>query len=255
MMFALLLAAQIQASPVSFPTKAADGVTLKATLYEPSDLTTPAPAVVVLHTCAGLDPNDDAWGNWFAENGYIALVVDSFGPRHVYRVCGSQDVPPHMRAFDAYGALAYLRTLPHVDGTHVGVIGFSHGGGTAMWTENADVAAQAGFAGNGFAAAVALYPSSCGEDPTRALTDPLLILIGGSDDWTDAKTCEHFMSDVGQSAAPGTIHVYPGTYHKFDDPAANRNVSVNKHIYTLQYNAQAAADAHDRVLAFFKQYL
>jgi dienelactone hydrolase len=160
-----------------------------------------------------------------------------------------------MRAFDAFGALAYLRTLSTVDGTHVGVIGFSHGGGTAMWTENADVAAQAGFASNGFAAAVALYPNSCGEDPTRALINPLLILIGGSDDWTDAKICERFMSSVGQGAAPRTIHVYPGVYHKFDDPSADRNVAVHKNVYTLRYDAQAAADAHDRVLAFFKQYL
>jgi dienelactone hydrolase len=68
----LLLAAQITTSPVSFPSKAGDGVTLNATLYQPTGVTTPVPAVVVLHTCAGLDANDGAWANWFAENGYIA---------------------------------------------------------------------------------------------------------------------------------------------------------------------------------------
>ena len=255
MMLALLLAAEVHVMPASFPTKASDGVTLEATLYEPAGLATPAPAVVVLHTCAGIGPNDGAWAQWFAANGYIAIVVDSFGPRHVSRVCGSHDVPPPMRALDAYGALAYLRTLPNVDGAHVGVIGFSHGGGTALFIENADLAAQAGFTNDGFAAAVALYPSTCADDPTRALTAPLLLLIGGSDDWTDARDCERFMSAVSQSTAPGTIHVYPGVYHKFDDPDANRNVSVNNHRYTLKYDAQAAADAHDRILAFFKQYL
>ena len=254
-MLPLLLAAQLQVSPVSFPTKASDGVTLTATLYEPPGLTARAPAVVILHTCAGLDPNDGAWAGWFAENNYVALVVDSFGPRHVDRVCGSHAVPPELRAFDAYGALAYLRALPDVDGAHVGVIGFSHGGGTVLWTENADVAAKAGFAGDGFAAAVALYPNACEDNPTSALTDPLLLLIGASDDWTDAKTCEHFMSRVGQSTAAGTFHAYPNTYHKFDDPAANKEARVNGHFYTLKYNSQSAADAHDRILAFFKQYL
>ena len=63
------------------------------------------------------------------------------------------------------------------------------------------------------------------------------------------------MSRVDPSAATGTIHIYPGTYHKFDDPTENRYVRVNGHIYTLRYNAASAADAHDRVLAFFKQYL
>ncbi|HTZ54438.1 MAG TPA: dienelactone hydrolase family protein [Candidatus Acidoferrum sp.] len=254
-MLSLLLAAQIQLSPVSFPTKASDGVMLTGTLYEPPGLTSRVPAVVILHTCAGLSPNDASWGTWFAENGYVGLVVDSFGPRHVDRVCGSPAVPSRLRAFDAYGALAYLRTLPDVDGAHVGAIGFSHGGGTVLWTENADVAAKAGFAGNGFAAAVALYPNACGDNPTSALTDPLLLLIGASDDWTDARTCERFMSGVGQSAAPGTFVAYPNTYHKFDDPAANKEVRVNGHFYTLRYNAQSAADAHDRILAFFQQYL
>lgn len=252
---ALLLAAQVALSPVSFPTKASDGVTLSGTLYEPSGLTARMPAVVVLHTCAGLDPNDAAWGDWFAQNNYIALVVDSFGPRHVDRVCGTHAVPPGLRAFDAYGALAYLRTLAGVDGAHVGVIGFSHGGGTVLWTENADIAAKAGFAGNGFAAGVALYPNACEDNPTSALIDPLLLLIGASDDWTDARTCQHFMSAVGQGATLGTFHAYPNTYHKFDDPDANRVVKVNRNEYTLKYNPQSAADARDRILAFFKQYL
>jgi dienelactone hydrolase len=254
-MLSLLLAAQIQVSPVSFPTKASDSVTLTGTLYEPPGLTTRVPAVVVLHTCAGLDPNDAAWGDWFAQNNYIALVVDSFGPRHVDSVCGTRAVLPSLRAFDAYGALAYLRTLSDVDGAHIGVIGFSHGGGTVLWTENADIAAKSGFAGNGFAAAVALYPNACEAGPTSALIDPLLLLIGASDDWTDAKTCERFMNGVGQSAAPGTFHAYPNTYHKFDDPAANKEARVNGHFYTLRYNPQSAADAHDRIFAFFKQYL
>jgi dienelactone hydrolase len=254
-MLSLLLAAQIQLAPVSFPTKAFDNVTLTGTLYEPAGLSARVPAVVILHTCAGLDPNDAAWGNWFAENNYVALVVDSFGPRHIDNVCGTRAVPPGLRAYDAYGALAYLRSLPDVDGAHVGVIGFSHGGGTVLFTENANIAAKSGFAGNGFAAAVALYPNACENNPTSALTDPLLLLIGASDDWTDPRGCERFMNGVGQSTAPGTFHAYPDTYHKFDDPEANRVVRVNRNAYTLRYNAQAAADAHDRVLAFFKQYL
>jgi dienelactone hydrolase len=251
---ALLLAAQIQLSPVSFPSKD-PGVTLTGTLYEPAGLNERAAGVVIMHACNGLDSDVAAWGNWFAQNGYVALTVDSFSPRHVGSVCGTRDVPPSTRALDAYGGLSYMRTLPDVDGAHVGIIGFSHGGGTVLRTENADIASRAGFTGNGFAAAVALYPSECDNDPTSALIDPLLLLIGASDDWTDAKSCEKFMSRVDPTGTTGTVHVYPDTYHKFDDPSANRNVKVNRNVYTLRYNPASAADAHDRVLAFFKQYL
>jgi dienelactone hydrolase len=251
---ALLLAAQIQLSPVSFPSKD-PGVTLTGTLYEPAGLAARVPGVIIMHACDGLDSDITAWGNWFAQNGYVALAIDSFGPRHVGRVCGTRDVPPSTRALDAYGGLAYMRTLSDVDGVHIGIIGFSHGGGSVLWTENAGLASRAGFTSDGFAAAVALYPSECDNNPTSALIDPLLLLIGASDDWTDAKGCERFVSSVDPGATTGTIHVYPNTYHKFDDPTANRNVKVNRNIYTLQYNAASAADAHDRVLAFFKQYL
>ncbi|HTV92165.1 MAG TPA: dienelactone hydrolase family protein [Verrucomicrobiae bacterium] len=253
-MIALLLAAQVQLSPVSFPSKDA-GVTLTGTLYEPAPSAARVPAVVIMHACAGLDSDVSAWGNWFAQHGYVALAVDSFSARHVRYVCGTHDVPPPVRALDAYGGLAYLRTLSEVDGAHVGIIGFSHGGGAVLWTENAGVAARAGVASNGFAAAIALYPSACDVDPTNTLIDPLLLLIGASDDWTDAKTCAQFINRVDPSGTTGTIHVYPDTYHKFDDPDANRYVRVHSQVYTLRYNAASAADAHDRVLAFFKQYL
>jgi dienelactone hydrolase len=253
-MIALLLAAQIQLSPVSFPSKDA-GVPLTGTLYEAPGLTAPTPGVVIMHACDGLDSDIAAWGNWFAQNGYVALAPDSFGPRHVGRVCGTPAVPVRVRALDAYGALAYLRTLPNVDPAHIGIVGFSHGGGAVLWTENAQVASDAGFAQNGFAASIAFYPSACDQVVAKSLLDPLVILIGADDDWTDAATCEHFINSADPTATVGTIHVYPGTYHKFDDATANKYAHVNGHIYTLRYNPQAAADAHDRVLAYFKQYL
>jgi dienelactone hydrolase len=253
-MLALLLAAQIQLSPTSFPSKEA-GVTLTGTLYEPAGLTARVPAVVIMHACDGLDSDITDWGNWFAQNGYVALAPDSFGPRHVGRVCGTRDVPARERALDAYGALAYLRTLPDVDPTHIGIVGFSHGGGAVLFTENADVANDAGSAQSGFAASIAFYPAACDQAPAKPLLDPLLILIGANDDWTDAATCEKSIKGADPTGTLGTIHVYPGTYHKFDDPTANKYAHVNGHVYTLRYNPQAAADAHDRVLAFFKQYL
>jgi dienelactone hydrolase len=253
-LLALLLAAQIQLSPASFPSRDA-GVTLTGTLYEPTGLAARVPGVVIMHACDGLDSDITDWGNWFAQNGYVALAPDSFGPRHIGRVCGTPAVPVRVRALDAYGALAYLRTLPNVDPAHIGIVGFSHGGGAILWTENAQVASDAGFAQNGFAASIAFYPSACDQSPAKTLLDPLLILIGADDDWTNAATCERFINSVDPTATVGTLHAYPGTYHKFDDPTANKYAHVNGHIYTLRYNPQAAADAHDRVLAFFKQYL
>lgn len=245
-MHALLLAAGILAAPVQYASLDYD-LPIPAMLYEPA--VTPAPAVVVLHTCAGVDQDVTDWAKWLAANGYIALVPDSFTPRHVSNVCGTHDVPPATRALDAYGALSYLRTRPDVDAAHVGEIGFSHGGGTILYTE-ARLAAHPPFE-----AAVALYPSACADRPASTLAFPLMLLIGGADDWTDAKTCTDYIASIDPSGALSTVHVYPGAYHKFDDPQANRTVHIRSHAYTLLYDAQAAEDAHARVLAFFKKYL
>lgn len=246
--------AAILTSSVQFPSSDA-GVTLTATLYEPAAQSTPVPAVVVLHTCAGIDGTLLDWGEWLAQNGYAALVVDSFGPRRVGSVCGTHDVPGSVRALDAYGALAYLRTRSEIDGEHIGEIGFSHGGGAILWTEDQGTASRAGMSGHGFRAAIAFYPSTCAQRPARSLTVPLLLLIGADDDWTDANTCVRYIDSIDPAGASSVVHVYPGAYHKFDDPQAHRIAHVGRNTYTLQYDAKAAEDAHARVLLFFAQYL
>src|SRR5258706_4981986 len=40
----------------------------------------PFPAVVQLHGCAGVEAQSFRWARWFADHGYVALVVDSLGP-------------------------------------------------------------------------------------------------------------------------------------------------------------------------------
>ncbi len=73
------------AEPVSFPgIGPSASVTLTGTFYQAAGehaAGTRAPAVVLLHTCGGVQPHEYAWAEWFAGHGYSALVVDSFGPR------------------------------------------------------------------------------------------------------------------------------------------------------------------------------
>lgn len=48
------------------------------------------PAVVLLHGCAGDSHAMDArWGRLFQSWGYVALAVDSFGPRGITNICGN----------------------------------------------------------------------------------------------------------------------------------------------------------------------
>src|SRR5262245_66060873 len=92
------------------------------------------PAVVQLHGCGGLEAQSYRWARWFADHGYAALVVDSFGPRKVKGDCRSgPDEPPITARFDdAFGALRYLQSLSDVKADRIAAIGWSQGGVYAM---------------------------------------------------------------------------------------------------------------------------
>lgn len=46
------------------------------------------PAVIVLHGCSGIRPNQVAWAEWLRSESYAALVLDSFGGRGIRSLCG-----------------------------------------------------------------------------------------------------------------------------------------------------------------------
>jgi dienelactone hydrolase len=250
-----LASAQVSRQDVTFATLAQDHVILAARLTLPAG-PGPFPAMVLLHACEGLVGNHVAdWAAWFAANGYAALVVDSFGPRHVRSTCGGGQPGPRPRALDALGALAYLRTRSEIDGARIGVIGWSAGAWGAYFANDADLVRTVRAGGNAFEAVIALYPPCVGTSSITTLTAPMLFLLGEKDDWTPAADCLIDAQRLATGAVPLTVHVYPGATHAFDNPASRGVVHVGTHAYTLAYDAGAAADARKRVLAFLSDVM
>lgn len=219
---------------------------LTARLYTPLG-DGPFPAMVLLHTCAGVQGFVIGWASWFVDRGYAALVLDSFGPRTVASVCGVGGYPDeNVRALDAYGALAYLKTRSDIDPKRIGMIGWSHGGG-AVLAADAKGLADARAPEGGFRAAIALYPV-CGYMPRNAVAAPLLVLFGAKDDWTGV--CDRDIAALARAGAPASDYVEPDATHAFDNPTDKGRVQYGRHSYTLIYNEAAAKDAHERVAAF-----
>ncbi|HXT20772.1 MAG TPA: dienelactone hydrolase family protein, partial [Thermoanaerobaculia bacterium] len=236
---ATLLAAAAAAEEVTLTATAPNGLVdqIPATVLKP-DGTGPFAAVVILHDCSGLGPRSSGaparWAKELLGRGYAVLMADSFRTRGFPEgVCrnaapGRTDVGPGRRAADAYAALAYLRTLPYVDGRRIGVMGGSHGGSTTLASIAAAERADEPMANerrHGFAAAVALYPacgarygtwraSPGGTAGIYTPVAPLLILIGEKDDWTPADKCRDLLTRVG--GGPVGLTAYPGAYHSFD---------------------------------------
>src|SRR6202035_1943715 len=122
-----------------------------------------APAVVMMHGRGGaysieangrydastLSQRHQMWGRLWASLGYVAILVDGFGPRGYPQGFGrgSYDQRPEalnevtVRPLDAYGALGYLRTRPDVAPDSIVLQGWSNGGSATLATV-AEVAAD-----------------------------------------------------------------------------------------------------------------
>jgi dienelactone hydrolase len=269
---ALMLASLLSgcAGRVSFPNLTPGTPTeITATLVKPEG-PGPFPAVVQLHGCGGLEAQSYRWARWLADRGYVALVVDSFGPRGVAGDCRSgPDEPPITARFDdAFGALRYLQAQPFVIADRVAAIGWSQGGVYSMAVINGPSLERARRRGVklppvGFAAGIGVYPGGCFSLVNEQVIRPLLVLIGGADDWTPAAKCKEMVDAMRSRGATATIVIYPGAYHYFDVegqklevlPDVENESRPGGHGATVSYQTAAAADAYRQVEAFLARHL
>ena len=215
----------------------------------------PYPAVVLLHGCAGIRPAHERWASVLTEQGHVTLLLDSFGPRNASSVCKDYlgIVSPNHRALDAHGALAYLQGLPFVDRARIGVVGWSHGGNSALAAVNsAGITARLP---ERFQASIAFYPYCHGGGNFDL---PTLILLGEADDWTPVRRCQEFKARSKNGGATIELIAFPGAFHAFDVPELHRGRSIegpNGKTYWIQYNKRAHEDAAKKVKSFLAEHL
>lgn len=236
-------------------------------LFEPSG-GGPHAAVVMLHgragpysslangvyTAATLSKRHKEWGEFWADRGYVALLVDSFGPRGYpsgFPKGSYEDRPAALseqtvRPLDAYGALRYLRGRRDIIASRIGVQGWSNGGMTVLVTmsDHAPGIDQP-TPETGFHAAIAEYPG-CGMDAIKrryVSYSPVLMMIGSADEEVSPKRCEEFAQKARASGSNLELMVYPGAEHNFDDPGKTKQSNPA--------NRRATEDAMRRAEAFF----
>ncbi len=205
------------------------GLELAGRLYLPQG-PGPFPAIVLMHGCSGLwnrkgrEPtaNHAFWAEHFRARGYVALLVDSFGPRGEREICTQKDrkiTPDQDRPRDAYSSLAWLAARPDVDARRINLLGWSNGAMTVLHALKPDAPGRDP-KGPQFRSAVAFYPgcSSLGRQGPFEPIAPLLIQAGGADDWTPARHCEALAARAAKQGAAIEIDVYPEAHHGFDAP-------------------------------------
>jgi carboxymethylenebutenolidase len=193
------------------------------------------------------------WGAYWAAHGYVAVLVDSFGPRGRAHGYGrfTHDDPDRdavnertVRPLDAEGALAWLRARADVAPARVMLQGWSNGASTALNTMYRQATGTSTNPPVRFRAALVLYPG-CG--PKALLSEiyatdaPLWAWLGSDDEEVSPIVCEKVLRHA--RGGPVAVTVYPGATHDFDDPGTTRQVVAG--------NRTAKDDAMARAATLF----
>jgi dienelactone hydrolase len=256
---------------VQFPS--ADGTTtLTGFVYTPKDKRAErAPAVVMMHGRAGpystnvknggpynastLSKRHKMWGESWSTLGYVAVLVDSFGPRgypggfgrHSYNERPDAVNEVTVRPLDAYGALAYLRSRSDVAPDRIGLQGWSNGGSAALAAVAVDAQRRADPVG--FRAALVFY-AACGlrrhfDAQGYRPYATVLAFHGTADEETSPSVCQKLVDRSRALGGDITLKLYRGASHGFDDPGKQK-VSANR---------DATADARASSEALFERVL
>ncbi|MBI1340407.1 alpha/beta fold hydrolase [bacterium] len=217
----------------------ADGRHLSALLYTPPNATleTPAPAILAVHGYINSRETQSAFAIEFARRGYVVLALDQSGH-------GFSDPPAFAEGFGGPAALAYLRTLPNVDASRIGLEGHSMGG----WTSLAAAASDP----DGYRA-IALVGSSTGPpfsapatpDQPRNLAvifsrfDEFSRLMWGVEKAADIATSEKLLAAFGAEGA-----VQPGRIYGSIESGTGRRLTVPNTTHPGDHiSTEAVADA------------
>jgi dienelactone hydrolase len=282
---ALVLSVAAQAAvaaPETVHFTSLDGATnLIAYLSRPQTLgDAPRPALVLLHGCSGLVNKSGritlhyrAWTRALLAKNYVVLTVDSASSRGFGQTCSvgpDRKTELRDRPKDAYAALQYLQAQPFVQGDHVGIIGWSQGGGVVLTTINDQSIGRPADLKQDFRTAVSFYPGACSEkQQSKPYTEvepggwttkiPLLMLMGEADNWTLFPPCQEFLQAAKARGNPIEIKSYPGVYHAFDSPDLEMRELPQYHdgdrIPKEGTDEEARADSILRVLAYLKSTL
>ncbi len=197
-------------------------------------------------------------GELLSSEGYFALLVDGFGPRGYPAGFGRDSYKNRpeelnevtVRPLDAYGAAAYLRSLPGVAKTRLGLLGWSNGGSATLASMSPlSPGVSAPDPDLGFGVAVAFYPG-CGlkgkyNEGGYHPYSPVRVFHGLADEETSPHRCSDFVDAARAEGGDIAITLYTGATHNFDDPGHQR----------IEANATAAEDATRRTLLLFDKRL
>jgi carboxymethylenebutenolidase len=212
--------------------------TMRAYMARPTGGSAPWPGVLVIHENRGLNPYIEDVVRRFGAAGFLALGPDALTPLGGYP--GNDDAGREMQrqldretmTEDFIAGARYLMEHPESTG-RVGAVGFCFGGSmvNTLAVRLPELAAGAPF-----------YGGQPPADQVGRIQAPLLIHYAGLDERINAGW-PAFQEALEANDVEYTMHMYPDVNHGFHNDT------------TPRYDAEAAALAQERTIAFFNRHL
>ena len=197
------------------------------------------PAIIVIHENRGLNEHTRGVARRFAESGYVALATDALSrsggtasfdtPEKVREAFGKLDMKEVMSDLDA--SLNFLNSHENVKKDRLASIGFCWGGARSFLLATEP---------NKLKAAVVFYGTAPTNEQLAKVHAPVLGIYGETDTRITSKVPETD-AEMKKLKKPFEYKIYAGAGHAFFNDTGDR------------YNAEAAADAWVRTLAFLKK--
>jgi carboxymethylenebutenolidase len=230
---------------IAFP---AVGREWRGQLSVPSAQPGPWPGIVVIHEAFGLTDDMRRTADEIAAHGYLALAPDLFDGKSWIRCVRSAVKQLHAGQGPAFAVIdaagAALSARPDCTGK-TGVIGFCMGGGFALLCAP----------GHGFDVAAVNY-GEVPKDAERLLSGacPIVGSYGGRDLMGTAHP-ERLQRALAVLQVPHDVEVYPGSGHRFMTESGGAVGAMLARITRMSFQPADAADAWQRIFAFFSQNL
>ncbi|MCL5067539.1 MAG: dienelactone hydrolase family protein [Thaumarchaeota archaeon] len=214
---------------------------LSGYLSLPTSASKSSPAVIIIHEWWGLAPHIKDVADRYAAEGYVALAPDLYGgevattPDLAMKL--SSSVTTQASAEIIGESLDYLKNSNLAAPDKVGITGFCFGG-----THSFNFACVAG---KRIAAAAPYYATRLpSEDLLTKIAAPLLIIYGEEDRSIRPDQARKLEANLKQLGKNVQLLLYPGCPHAFFNDQSPQS-----------YRPEAAKDAWQKTLAFFKANL
>jgi len=225
-------------------TVSVDGSDMRCYVSEPDSV--PAPVVVVIQHAGGVDDFIQAMSDRFAGAGFLAIAPDLY-----HRDPDDPDNPlarmgrlrdPNIVA-DVTAAVEHVSGLEAAAADRIGITGFCMGGRVAfmMATHLPQLKAAVVFYGGNI-----LVPWGRGPAPferSESIRCPVLGLFGEDDPNPNPEDVAKIDAELARHGVPHEFHSYAGAGHAFMNEGRP------------SYREDAAADAWERSLAWFRRHL